>query len=1121
MTQLLSPSEMRQASALLQQYFFSRRDTVAVLEDGGRPRPGSGDLAALLRTHLAGQAAPAAVVRYQNRHRMGALSGYFRVGSYCLNPESNVRWLCFDFDGGADHAASLEDPLGAALATQEAFEARGCPVYLERSGGGHGWHLWAFFTEPVAAAKARKLAFGLVPDGCLLTDGSPADPAAGRGIEVFPKQDRVGKKGFGNLVWLPWWHGAAEGGNQFVRLDPETGALGNWFPAEGFRTIDSDQLEALLRSLPPDRQTVKKPTAAPHLNGNGASPVSANGKTLPTDSSPDPRWEEWRREALGRLRLEDIYGTWLTGDVSSPGWLQCRDPWSASGDRNPSAGVADGTGTAERGTFHSFISGKSMSVFDFLMAMGRAGSFVEARGYIAGLTGTPVPTFQPAEDPTPLEFDLPDGSGGTEPQASATPQPSIQPPPPPKPPRRPEVVTNGRQLEDIFVDCWNVLHAQNSRGQPFLFERGGQLVRLRRIRETSTLTIEHLDESDVFGLLVRRARWVKITQDAVAESAPSKDVARMMSTMPDPRLPILESVVTTPCFGKSGTLIGRSGYHAGDHLWFEPTEGVVDIDVPSRPSDRDVAAARSLLLDDLVVDFPFSSQSDRAHFIAALLLPFARRMIDGCTPLHVFEAPSVGSGKSLLCSTIATITTGADQPTNSIPEHDDEVRKLITSKLLVGTPIMLLDNAREKRLFDCPVLAAALTATSWTDRLLGTNKSISLSNTQAWFLTGNNPRLSMELLRRSVRIRLDPKRDRAWQRDGFKHDPLLGWVRENRRELVRACLILIQAWIAAGKPRSSQRLGSFETWAATMGGILDVAGIRGFLGNLDEVYENADNESDEWRAFVSVWWDEHRTQPKKVSELLELCERFDLMLQVRGTGTTKSQQIRLGKGLSGARDRVFGHLQIEVDFDAKTKAQTYRLIRLDGDPTRKEATGQGDLFPEGDVEESQEAGCRSGYPAGCSQTSRQHPASDSAPLSHSKSMDCKLPAGSAGYAGYDNPHACAHAGTRDINNNTHNMELPSESARVRAHAHGPTGENIPHIPPDAADDSKQKDYSGGMFPPTSRPNIPPAVTQHPARGQNTDPSGLPLPDLADFPPWDDDETASPPPGVGPWQDPPG
>jgi hypothetical protein len=82
---------------------------------------------------------------------------------------------------------------------------------------------------------------------------------------------------------------------------------------------------------------------------------------------------------------------WLTGKSVGTGWLECRDPASATGDQNPSAGVADGTGDAERGTFHSFISGKTLSVFDFLIEHQGVTDFRAARERVAALAGIPAP----------------------------------------------------------------------------------------------------------------------------------------------------------------------------------------------------------------------------------------------------------------------------------------------------------------------------------------------------------------------------------------------------------------------------------------------------------------------------------------------------------------------------------------------------------------------------------------------------------------------------------------------------------------------------------------------------------------------------------------------------------
>ena len=102
-------------------------------------------------------------------------------------------------------------------------------------------------------------------------------------------------------------------------------------------------------------------------------------------------WDGWRKEALAALPLEAVYGEWLTGRVSGEGWLQCRDPFAPTGDERPSAGVADGTGEAERGSFHSFRSSHTDDVFGFLVRIGRATDFRSACTLVGSLAGVPTP----------------------------------------------------------------------------------------------------------------------------------------------------------------------------------------------------------------------------------------------------------------------------------------------------------------------------------------------------------------------------------------------------------------------------------------------------------------------------------------------------------------------------------------------------------------------------------------------------------------------------------------------------------------------------------------------------------------------------------------------------------
>lgn len=504
----------------------------------------------------------------------------------------------------------------------------------------------------------------------------------------------------------------------------------------------------------------------------------------------------------------------------------------------------------------------------------------------------------------------------------------------------PEIRVGDRQLRDIVTDARMAMAGANERRiqsaavAPFendaapLFVRGNSLVRLERPAGGAPM-LSDLTETGIFGVLVREADWVQEEEEGMHAIFPPKDVSRDFLAYPPPSIPAVDSVIATPVFGRDGRLLVSPGLHASDRLWLEVDASLNVGEIPERPTAEQIAVARSLFFDDLLVDFPFAGQSDRAHALVAVLLPFVRRMIDGCTPMHVVEAPAVGAGKGLLCNLVSTVVTGESCDCRTLPESDEEIRKMLTAELSRSRPIILLDNANEKLTLGAAALASVLTSTSWTDRRLGHTQMLTVPNKAMWMLTGNNPKLAKDIARRSVRIRIDPKVDRPWMRTAFKHDPILSWAKENRDRLVHAALVLVQAWLAAGRPLSHERLGSFEHWAAVMGGILNVVAVPGFLGNLDELYANADVDGEAWREFVLAWWEEHGSNVAHVADLTNLCAREDLMPQVRGDGSPLSQQSRLGRALLSARDRVFGDIQIVVANQDRKKRTLYALRKLE------------------------------------------------------------------------------------------------------------------------------------------------------------------------------------------------
>ena len=491
----------------------------------------------------------------------------------------------------------------------------------------------------------------------------------------------------------------------------------------------------------------------------------------------------------------------------------------------------------------------------------------------------------------------------------------------------PTIIVSGRHLRDIVDDCWEALAFADN--PPSLFEFGGTLAEVRRV--DGAIKVEALSITALKGRLDRVANFMKLSRDQqrLLPARPPTDAVEDMLAL-DVRLPHLSGITGAPVFDENWNLVDSPGYQPLTRLFFDQG-GCSPPPVPHVPSDDDLHQARSLLLDEWLGDFPFVEESSRSHAVAALLSHVLRNRIDGPVPLFAVDAPTAGSGKTLLVESIGIITTGAAPAAMSLPRKDDDLRKQITSVLLNGSPVVLIDNVTHT--LESGVLAAALTSRNWSDRLLGKSETVSVPNSCLWIATGNNLQLGSEISRRIVWVRLDPKVDRPWERTGFRHDPLGAWVVENRGRLLWALFVLVRRWLADGRPGWQGRpLGSFESWCRVVGGILDSAGIPSFLQNRDELYRQVDQESEEWRGFLQAWWSLHKSRPVKAAELVPLVRDNDLIPGVfasaRDPSNDHAMSLRLGKALSARRDRAYGDIFIrKPGTDAHQKTGLYALER--------------------------------------------------------------------------------------------------------------------------------------------------------------------------------------------------
>jgi putative DNA primase/helicase len=309
----------------------------------------------------------------------------------------------------------------------------------------------------------------------------------------------------------------------------------------------------------------------------------------------------------------------------------------------------------------------------------------------------------------------------------------------------------------------------------------------------------------------------------------------------------------------------------------------------------------------------------------------------------LIRKPAPRTGATLLAEVVHLGITGAPLDVMAWPAHEEERRRTLTARLSATPVYLVLDNATY---LDSSALSAAITGTRWTDRCVGTSRTLELPIDCVWVATANNPILSHEIATRTVDIHLDAKMEKPWERTKFKHPNLREWAAKHRRELIWAQLVLVRASQAKGLPVGTRTLGGFESYARVMGGILDVIGVAGFLANQPELHRATDYDTGGWARFFTRWWNTFGSRPVGVSDVYPLIEPdgtnpIDLGLDKGKGRDDKAQRMALGKRLSQVQGRIIGGFRI-LPAGTFHHAQQWRLERV-GDGNLGKVGGG--LFP--------------------------------------------------------------------------------------------------------------------------------------------------------------------------------
>jgi hypothetical protein len=484
---------------------------------------------------------------------------------------------------------------------------------------------------------------------------------------------------------------------------------------------------------------------------------------------------------------------------------------------------------------------------------------------------------------------------------------------------------------------------------PTIFKRGNVLACVMRddhqtkgvIRPPDAPRIQPLPLPTLRERLAGQAKWIKIQEKGdkiqeVAAHPPDWAVKAVAARGEWSAIRPIEGVVETPILRPDGTLLTLPGYDAETGLLYEPRGSFPDI--PAAPTLADAQRARDVLL-EVVEDFPFARDEHRSGWLAGLLTPLARYSFHGPAPMFVFDANTRGAGKTLGCDTIGQIVSGWPMARMVNPESDDEMRKRITTLALEGERLVLLDNIGNT--LGSPSLDAALTATTWKDRVLGVNRSTAAVPLNAtWYATGNNIVFNGDTIRRVVPIRIESDMERPEERHGFRHPDLLDWIRQERGRLVAAALTILRAYHVAGRPNQGLTTwGSYEAWSAAVRqpiawvGLVDPAVAR------EELAEQSDREAGSLRALLAAWHDIAGGEGLTVPEVFRMLEANTVANRVddsrHGHETLKWPALRAA--IAEISGKPLGQLPSPRSFGMRLTHMRGRVVggrRLIGKPDR-------------------------------------------------------------------------------------------------------------------------------------------------------------------------------------------
>lgn len=392
--------------------------------------------------------------------------------------------------------------------------------------------------------------------------------------------------------------------------------------------------------------------------------------------------------------------------------------------------------------------------------------------------------------------------------------------------------------------------------------------------------------------------------------------AVLVSPFFEDKMPIISRIFNCqiPIIHNGKLEFPKKGYDKQFNSWTSYESPTINENMP-------VSDAKKIFY-NIYNEFCFQTNQDYVNAIAGLLTPYIRGLYNSFnvrSPFFMYLANRERAGKDY-CQNITQIVNegcAIDESPISTGEYkssgtNDELRKKIVSAMMQGKKSMHFAN--NKGNINSAVLEGILTSKTYSDRLLGGNKIISLENEMDYSGSGNigltqSPDLTNRTIFTNLFLDIENPNSRF-----FKNPDLHGWVFMNRSLILSALYSLVKNWFDKGMPKGSIPFTSYPEWSEICGGIMENAGLGNPCVRSDSINGvEVDIETSEMKLFFEYMFENKPDTYLSSGEIKELIKNSNESFFGYFDWDNKSHQIKFGKKLNKNVDRIYSDIRLVVN----------------------------------------------------------------------------------------------------------------------------------------------------------------------------------------------------------------